>query len=70
MKQQNTTTMTTLKEISSQLPELVREIFETSFISLVDIAVMNGESIKDANRTAFNILIKNGGLENILNKLN
>jgi hypothetical protein len=62
--EQNAKDMTYLniEQIANQLPQRVREFFTASYKGLVNMAINDGNSVKQANRIAFDILIKDGAL--------
>jgi len=61
------TTFTTLENIANQFTnENLRNLFTISFKRLVKIATEKGIDFDLANRMAFDILIKEGGFENLV----
>ena len=64
------TTFTTLEEIANEFTnENVKTLFIKSYKDFVELALKDGFSFAKANRIAFDILIKKGGLEKIAKAL-
>jgi len=60
------TTFTTLENIANEFTnENIKALFIKSFKGIVTIATENGIDFKTANRMAFDMLIKDGGLEEL-----
>jgi len=56
----------TLEEMKQQFPESAQEEFEKTYKAVVDRALKKGLKIEEANRFAFDLLIKEGKFVEIL----
>lgn len=58
--------MTTLNQMTKNFPKQAKEVFESAYKHLVDRAILDGFTIEQSNRIAFDILVKEKGIFNLI----